>query len=161
MWGIRLEFRHSRLLSRILLTLTFVFSVVPAHAAKTADITGVIVTVDASHVQTLWPNAKITLRSLETKAEVSTVSGALGDYKFAGVLFGDYEVRDGAVVFTHTEVEDAFEGQGVGSTLVKAALDNVRELGGRGVRTLCPFVRSWIDRHPDYADLVGPGNAGP
>ena len=92
MWGIRLEFRHSRLLSRILLTLTFVFSVVPAHAAKTADITGVIVTVDASHVQTLWPNAKITLRSLETKAEVSTVSGALGDYKFAGVLFGDYEV---------------------------------------------------------------------
>lgn len=79
-----------------------------------------------------------------------------------GVLAGytAYEVRDGAVVFTHTEVEDAFEGQGVGSTLVKAALDNVREFGGRGVRPLCPFVRSWIDRHPDYADLVVPGNAG-
>jgi predicted GNAT family acetyltransferase len=42
---------------------------------------------------------------------------------------------------------------GLGSRLVRAALDDVRSQGGRVV-PLCPFVRGWIERHPDYADLV-------
>ncbi len=64
-----------------------------------------------------------------------------------------YQRRDDVVVFTHTEVEDAYEGQGIGSQLVRAALDAVREEGLR-VLPRCPFVRTWIDRHPGYADLV-------
>lgn len=67
--------------------------------------------------------------------------------------FAEYSRRDGEIVFTHTEVDDAFEGNGVGSTLVRAALDEVRTTDQRVVAT-CPFVRSWIHKHPDYQDLT-------
>jgi predicted GNAT family acetyltransferase len=50
-------------------------------------------------------------------------------------------------------VDDAFEGQGVGSDLVPGALDDVRSRGGTVV-PLCSFVRSWIERHEGYEDLV-------
>ena len=52
------------------------------------------------------------------------------------------------------EVDDAFEGQGVGSALVQQALDHVRAGGSRKVLPLCPFVKGWISRHRDYVDLV-------
>ncbi len=67
--------------------------------------------------------------------------------------FAQYKLRDGLVIFTHTEVDDAFEGRGVGSTLVRAALDDVR---GRGlqVRPVCPFFKSYIEQHPEYQDLL-------
>jgi predicted GNAT family acetyltransferase len=68
--------------------------------------------------------------------------------------FAQYTLGDDVITFTHTEVDDAFEGEGVGSTLVRAALDAVRSDGGLRVRPLCPFVRSWIDGHPDYQDLL-------
>jgi uncharacterized protein len=68
--------------------------------------------------------------------------------------FSAYELSDGVITFAHTEVDDAFEGQGVGSTLVREALDRVRADGGVRVRPLCPFVRAWIEHHPDYQDLV-------
>ena len=62
--------------------------------------------------------------------------------------------RDGdVVVITHTEVDDSQEGRGVGSVLVRGALDDIRATG-RTVRPLCPFVKAWIDRHEEYADLV-------
>ena len=62
--------------------------------------------------------------------------------------------RDGdVVVFTHTEVDESLEGQGVGSRLVRGSLDDVRA-SGRSVRPLCPFVRAYVDWHPEYADLV-------
>lgn len=77
--------------------------------------------------------------------EASTESGVV-----AG--FAEYEDVLGVRVFTHTEVDDAFEGQGVGSALARAALDDVRERGMR-IRPLCPFIRSYVERHPEYADL--------
>jgi uncharacterized protein len=58
-------------------------------------------------------------------------------------------------VFVHTEVDDAYEGQGVGGTLVRGALDDVRRRGAQVVAS-CSFVRAWISRHPDYQDLVRP-----
>lgn len=66
--------------------------------------------------------------------------------------FADYIRTDDSVVFTHTEVDRAFEGQGVGGALVRGALDHVREMGLLAMPT-CPFVQAWMNRHPDYADL--------
>jgi predicted GNAT family acetyltransferase len=67
--------------------------------------------------------------------------------------FAEYDRRADEIVFVHTEVDDAFEGQGVGSTLVRGALDDVRTTGLRVVAK-CPFVASWIEKHPDYQDLT-------
>ncbi len=64
-----------------------------------------------------------------------------------------YERDDTRITFTHTAVEDAFEGQGVGGALARHALDEARSAGLK-VRPWCPFFRGWIERHPDYADLV-------
>ena len=81
----------------------------------------------------------------ERQRYVITVDGAP-----AG--FTAYE-RGEEVVFTHTEIDPRFEGQGLGSRLVGEALDDVRR---RGLTALpvCPFVRKFIDSHPEYADLV-------
>jgi predicted GNAT family acetyltransferase len=67
--------------------------------------------------------------------------------------FAAYREREGRRIFTHTEVDPAFEGQGIGGMLARAALDQARA-EGFGVVPLCPFIKAWIDRHPDYADLV-------
>lgn len=62
--------------------------------------------------------------------------------------------RDGDVTtFLHTETDPALGGQGIGSALVKAALDDVRSSGGRVV-AVCRFVAGYVDRHPEYADLL-------
>jgi predicted GNAT family acetyltransferase len=74
-----------------------------------------------------------------------TVDGSL-----AG--FAAYIPAEGMRVFSHTEVDSAYEGQGVGSKLVRAALDDVRAQGTK-VMALCPFVLAFIRRHPEYADL--------
>jgi len=66
--------------------------------------------------------------------------------------FAAYQKTHELIVFTHTEVDPAFEGQGVGGTLVQGALDHVRDLGLR-VLPICPFVQGWMSRHRDYADL--------
>ena len=68
--------------------------------------------------------------------------------------FAEYRLREGVIVFTHTEVDDAFEGRGVGTQLARQALDAVREAGERRVVPRCPFIKAWIDRHPDYRSLL-------
>lgn len=67
--------------------------------------------------------------------------------------FAEYRRRGGSVAFTHTVVEDGFEGRGVGSVLARGALDAVREEGS-SVLPFCPFIRGWIQRHPEYIGLV-------
>jgi predicted GNAT family acetyltransferase len=70
--------------------------------------------------------------------------------------FAAYRMRGNPadiVVFTHTEVDPAYEGEGVGSALAKAALDDVR-LRGLGLVAMCPFISAYIRRHPEYADLA-------
>ncbi len=67
--------------------------------------------------------------------------------------FAEYVLRDGLIVFTHTEIGDAHEGQGVGSVLARQALDDVRSRG-LVVVPQCPFIAGWIDRHDDYRELV-------
>lgn len=68
--------------------------------------------------------------------------------------FAAYQLHEDRIVFTHTEVADRFEGQGVASTLVREALDDVRRRGGLGVQAPCPYVAAWVERHPEYADLL-------
>ena len=75
----------------------------------------------------------------------------LVDDSLAG--FAAYQVRPGVLVFTHTQVEPAFEGKGIGSTLVRGALDQVRERGERIVAS-CPFVAEYVKRHPEYESLL-------
>ncbi len=65
----------------------------------------------------------------------------------------DYIPAGGNIVFTHTEVPDAFEGQGVGSKLARTALDYARD-NELKVIPLCPFVAGYIRRHPEYQPLV-------
>ena len=74
------------------------------------------------------------------------------DGELAGSAY--YDAADDLIVFTHTEVDDAFEGKGVGSALARFALDDVRADGRRKVVPRCPFIKGWIDRHPDYQDLL-------
>ena len=68
--------------------------------------------------------------------------------------FAEYQLAQRLFVFTHTEVEDRFEGRGVGSAIARAALEDVRDTGTRQVLPLCPFIKEWIDKHPDYQDLL-------
>jgi uncharacterized protein len=72
------------------------------------------------------------------------------DGRYAGRAW--YELDGDVITFTHTVVEPAFEGQGVGGSLARYALDDVRARG-LSVVARCPFIKSWIGRHPDYADL--------
>lgn len=67
--------------------------------------------------------------------------------------YAEYRRRESSVVFLHTEVDERYEGHGVGSELVREALDDVRA-AGLGVVPRCPFVAAWIERHPDYRELV-------
>jgi uncharacterized protein len=64
-----------------------------------------------------------------------------------------YQREGGTITFTHTVVPPAIEGRGVGSKLIRGALDQVRDEGLRVVPQ-CRFVRAYIDRHPEYRDLL-------
>lgn len=64
-----------------------------------------------------------------------------------------YQRENGVIVFTHTVVPPAIEGRGVGSRLVRGALDAARDQGLKVVPQ-CPFVRAYIERHPEYRELL-------
>jgi predicted GNAT family acetyltransferase/glutaredoxin len=70
-----------------------------------------------------------------------------------------YRQRKNRIALTHTEVTPACEGRGFGSRLTAAALDDAREKG-LAVVPLCPFIAAYIDRHPEYRDLVAPEHRG-
>jgi len=64
-----------------------------------------------------------------------------------------YHLNGDTIVFTHTGVPAALEGQGVGSALVKTGLEYAKE-NKLKVRALCWFVDGYIQRHPEYQELV-------
>ena len=64
-----------------------------------------------------------------------------------------YQREGDTIVFTHTLVPPRIEGRGVGSRLIRGALDAARDQGLKVVPQ-CPFVRTYIDRHPEYRDLL-------
>ena len=64
-----------------------------------------------------------------------------------------YKLSDGVITFVHTVVPPELGDKGVGSALVKGALDQIRA-GGLKVIAQCPFVKAFIDKHTEYADLL-------
>jgi predicted GNAT family acetyltransferase len=76
------------------------------------------------------------------------------DGELAG--FVDYRRRGDVVVFIHTEVDAAHQGQGVAGTIAREVLDDVRRRGLRA-RLLCPFLSKWVTSHPEYDDLLSSG----
>ncbi len=64
-----------------------------------------------------------------------------------------YDIADGVITFIHTEVPSELGGKGIGSKLIREALDQVRA-DGLKVIPQCPFVKAFIEKHPDYQDLL-------
>jgi predicted GNAT family acetyltransferase len=77
-----------------------------------------------------------------------------------GALVGflEYVVKRGRIALVHTEVPPEHEGQGIAGVLARFALEDARRRALR-VIPICPYVRTFLERHPEYADLVasGPG----
>jgi predicted GNAT family acetyltransferase len=73
------------------------------------------------------------------------------DQTYAGGAW--YVIKGDVITFTHTVVEPDFEGRGVGGALARYALDDAR---ARALKVVprCPFIKRWIRRHPDYAELI-------
>jgi len=70
--------------------------------------------------------------------------------------FTEYRRRPGLIAFIHTEVDRRFEGRGLASQLVRAALSEARA-DQLAVLPFCPFVRGYIARHAEYVELVPEG----
>jgi len=64
-----------------------------------------------------------------------------------------YQRKGSELSILHTEVDEKFQGMGLAGILARAALDQARARG-ESVLPFCPYVRSWIGKHPDYLDLV-------
>ena len=64
--------------------------------------------------------------------------------------FADYRMKEQTIVFPHTEVDPARGGQGLGSRLIEFAVTDARSRGLRIV-AICPFVKDWIEEHPEEA----------
>lgn len=75
----------------------------------------------------------------------------IADGEVAG--FAAYRVRDGQTVITHSEVDDRYRGQGLGSNLAKGTLDLLRDQGARVV-PVCPFFVAYVRKHREYDDLI-------
>jgi predicted GNAT family acetyltransferase len=74
--------------------------------------------------------------------------------ELAGIL--EYVLKRNRIALVHTEVPPAFEGRGIAGRLAKFALDDARRRG-LGVIVLCPFVRAYLERHPEERDIVRAG----
>jgi predicted GNAT family acetyltransferase len=92
------------------------------------------------------PDIRIGDNPAASRYEIS-VDGSVGG-------FAEYVLDGKRIVFTHTEIADAHEGQGLGGRLVSYALDDARRRG-LTVVPRCPFVRKYIEEHQEYADVVG------
>ena len=89
--------------------------------------------------------------AIQNNKEQSRYELLVGEEAVAGVV--EYREKDDLVELTHTEVDQSYEGEGLGSQLARAVLDNLRN-EGRAVIPSCKFINSYLKRHPEYAGLV-------
>ena len=89
------------------------------------------------------------IRNDEQQRYEIRVDGGLAGF----TMFYPDRVEEGVLVFPHTEIGDRFAGQGLAKQLIGAALGDVR---GRNLRIVpqCPFVKAYIEKHAEYADLL-------
>ncbi|MFF9018147.1 GNAT family N-acetyltransferase [Streptomyces sp. NPDC014870] len=66
-----------------------------------------------------------------------------------------YRDRDDQRVFFHTEIDDAYAGQGLAAILVEQALADVRASGLR-IAPVCPYVAKFLTKHGEFADITDP-----
>ncbi|HEY7468279.1 MAG TPA: GNAT family N-acetyltransferase [Acidimicrobiia bacterium] len=96
---------------------------------------------------------------MSDQASKARVSDDPENHRYVLEIDGDvvglavYHVRGGRYIFVHTEIQPGHGGEGLGTLLARAALDDVRTKGARVV-PLCPFISAFIRRHPDYEDLI-------
>ena len=76
----------------------------------------------------------------------------LGD---GSVAIAEYTLPAGKIMFTHTEVPEGHEGKGIGTTLIRFALDAARARNLK-VIPICPFVAAYMQKHPEVQDLLDP-----
>jgi uncharacterized protein len=92
-------------------------------------------------------------------SETTTVRDNPGELRYElllnGRMIGEirYRIEGEATALVHTEIDPGYEGHGFGTRLVEEALLDLRKRGRR-VIPICPLVRRYIDRHPEFADLV-------
>jgi len=101
--------------------------------------------VEPSGAQAPGPPAVVTDDAAQSRYELR-----VGD-ELAGFI--TYHRQGQAISLIHTEVESAFQGEGLATRLARFALDDARTRG-LAVLPFCPYVNSWIKKHPDYTDLV-------
>ena len=89
------------------------------------------------------------LRVVDNPAE-RRYEALVGD-RMAGIA--EYRLAGNRVIFTHTETDPGFAGQGIASRLARGALDDVRARG-LVMTPKCPFIAAYVQRHPAYQDLV-------
>lgn len=89
-------------------------------------------------------DAEVRNNAAESRYELATEKG---------IAFSAYKRNDDVVVFTHTVVPRALEGQGIATRLIAGALADVRARGLRLV-SRCPFVSAYLQRHPEDQDLL-------
>jgi len=70
----------------------------------------------------------------------------------AHIAFSNYKRAGNVLTILHTEVPKELEGRGIGSALIRGMLDIARAQGLK-VIPVCPFAKTYIERHPEYADL--------
>lgn len=87
---------------------------------------------------------EMTLRNNE---EANQFEAIVGDK----IAVAEYQLAGKNIIFTHTEVPEELEGQGIGSALAKFALDTAVERGYK-IQPLCPFINAYIRRHPEYKE---------
>jgi predicted GNAT family acetyltransferase len=91
---------------------------------------------------------KVEIRDNRAK---SRFEAALGE----AVAVADYNLVEGGIVVSHTEVPPAFRGQGIAGKLYEAALASARK-EGRRVIPVCPVFAAYLQRHPETHDIIDP-----
>lgn len=84
----------------------------------------------------------------DNKAEQRFELGA-GDH----LAVANYRLAPGVMTFTHTEVPEELQGRGIASKLIRGALEGARAQGVKVV-SRCSFVSAYLQRHPEFNDLV-------
>ena len=100
--------------------------------------------------------------SAATDAPIVTDNPAASRYELhvgtelAGLVTYQLRAQDKVISLLHTEIEPAFQGAHLATHLARFSLDDARKRG-LAVLPFCPYITSWIKKHPEYTDLVPQG----